>query len=489
MARSYNKPLPHLDVYSDFLVYVTNAPTYMRGKEIKSRINNQFGPVVRFLETFEAWEHRLTGNLVIEFANYRGSEEFMTAVLNQRTRFMDAAGVQHIGIVGRPIFFELVHRDTGIDLLDCGGKPNPEWKRRENGRPGSRGSETNMYNRDRDRRSRSRSLLRERSGRNSRHSRSRERGRISHNSRERGYNSRSRGRISRERNSPSSDESVGPFPSGSRSIHRLVKSSTILWHCKRSGQTHTLNFTGEAAAGVYRAPTTKLSSLVSLTLLPKQQPLPLAMKPTPPVSHLHHPRSSTDEREEGEITDDDEKLEEGELKESDDMNIEQQQNENVNGDQVEQSEEAQSEEGHSEEVEVADEQQQTADVDDVDTDCDFFEFVENDDEDDVPNTNESGEERQVSATNNGQVEYDEEALLQPNDDEPDVKGPLDERILDEEDDAQPSVEPEEEHENDTTNSSSPSLDLDFQQLLKLRTEDEEMPSVEEMPAIEEMSTV
>jgi hypothetical protein len=69
---------------------------------------------VRFLETFEAWEHRLTGNLVIEFANYRGSEEFMTAVLNQRvkiflktsqeiqkiqTRFMDAAGVQHIGIV------------------------------------------------------------------------------------------------------------------------------------------------------------------------------------------------------------------------------------------------------------------------------------------------------------------------------------------------------------------------------------------------------
>jgi hypothetical protein len=45
------------------------------------------------------------------------------------------------------------------------------------------------------------------------------------------------------------------------------------------------------------------------------------------------------------------------------------------------------------------------------------------------------------------------------------------------------------HENDTTNSSSPSLDLDFQQLLKLRTEDEEMPSVEEMPAIEEMSTV
>jgi hypothetical protein len=50
----------------------------------------------------------------------------------------------------------------------------------------------------------------------------------------------------------------------------------------------------------------------------------------------------------------------------------------------------------------------------------------------------------VSATNNGQVEYDEEALLQPNDDEPDVKGPLDERILDEEDDAQPSVEPEEE---------------------------------------------
>jgi len=54
---------------------------------------------VRFVETFEAWLRRMTGNMIIEFSTYGGSEAFMQAAINNEIPFLRGAHVQHIGIV------------------------------------------------------------------------------------------------------------------------------------------------------------------------------------------------------------------------------------------------------------------------------------------------------------------------------------------------------------------------------------------------------
>lgn len=212
------RQLPYLDVRSDFLVYVTNVPSTITGKELKSRINAQYG-MVKFIETFEAWARRRIGCVVIEFSTFDGSDAFMRAAIERRIPYLGDVGVQHVGIVGRRHFFELIHRDTDIDLLDCNGQPfDTNWirARRERSqrskpynKPINRGPKPNIDG----------SIGIKTGG---------------------GQNVGNDPPRAQRHNSPSSDESVGPFPSSSGALRKLIKFS--VWQSKTTGRTHILTF-------------------------------------------------------------------------------------------------------------------------------------------------------------------------------------------------------------------------------------------------------
>uniref|UniRef100_A0A914MIC1 RRM domain-containing protein n=1 Tax=Meloidogyne incognita TaxID=6306 RepID=A0A914MIC1_MELIC len=212
------RQLPYLDVRSDFLVYVTNVPSALTGKELKSHINAQYG-MVKFIETFEAWARRRIGCIVIEFTTFDGSDAFMRAAIERRIPYLGDVGVQHVGIVGRRHFFELIHRDTDIDLLDCNGQPfDTNWARAKR----ERAQLSKPYNKPFNR----------------------------------GPKPKADGNIgtkigggqgvgndnlrANRHNSPSSDESVGPFPSSSGALRKLIKFS--VWQSKTTGRTHILTF-------------------------------------------------------------------------------------------------------------------------------------------------------------------------------------------------------------------------------------------------------
>uniref|UniRef100_A0A914NSH9 RRM domain-containing protein n=1 Tax=Meloidogyne incognita TaxID=6306 RepID=A0A914NSH9_MELIC len=188
------RQLPYLDVRSDFLVYVTNVPSALTGKELKSRINAQYG-MVKFIETFEAWARRRIGCIVIEFTTFDGSDAFMRAAIERRIPYLGDVGVQHVGIVGRRHFFELIHRDTDIDLLDCNGQPfDTNWARAKRERAQRSKPYNKPFNRDPKPKTDGNIGTKIVGGQ--------------------GVSNANR------HNSPSSDESVGPFPSSSGALRK-----------------------------------------------------------------------------------------------------------------------------------------------------------------------------------------------------------------------------------------------------------------------------
>uniref|UniRef100_A0A914HVK2 RRM domain-containing protein n=1 Tax=Globodera rostochiensis TaxID=31243 RepID=A0A914HVK2_GLORO len=124
------KPKPCLNVHSEFLVYLWNVPVGLAGRELKSKIGSQIG-VVRFIETFEAWNYRPSGHIILEFGSYASVEFFVEMMAAERIPYLQKPiGFQDLITCGRRQFFELVYRDTGVDLLGCDGHPpSNDWNR------------------------------------------------------------------------------------------------------------------------------------------------------------------------------------------------------------------------------------------------------------------------------------------------------------------------------------------------------------------------
>ncbi|KAL3119683.1 hypothetical protein niasHT_009629 [Heterodera trifolii] len=130
MAERERRAPPHLNVASNFLVYMWNVPVGLRGRELKEKLSQQIGPV-RFVETFEAWNYRQSGHLIVEFGSLASVEFFVEMMAADRIPYLHKpVGFQDLITFGRRQFFELVYRDTGVDLLGCDGNPpSSEWNR------------------------------------------------------------------------------------------------------------------------------------------------------------------------------------------------------------------------------------------------------------------------------------------------------------------------------------------------------------------------
>ncbi|KAL3124794.1 hypothetical protein niasHT_003180 [Heterodera trifolii] len=140
MAAEFNHNIPSLNVKSDFLVYVWNVPLSLNGRELKKRLSQLIG-LVRFIETFEAWIKR-SNNMIIEFCSMESVRRFAVMMSEGSVPFLSRkTGFHDLATFGRQQFFELVYRDTGVDILRTNGMPPSEWQlqiqRRKNARTNS----------------------------------------------------------------------------------------------------------------------------------------------------------------------------------------------------------------------------------------------------------------------------------------------------------------------------------------------------------------
>ncbi|KAL3112378.1 hypothetical protein niasHT_019103 [Heterodera trifolii] len=121
MAAEFNYNIPSLNVKSDFLVYVWNVPLSLNGRELKKRLSQLIGQV-RFIETFEAWIKR-SDNVIIEFCSMESVRRFAVMMSEGSVPFLSRkTGFHDLATFGRQQFFELVYRDTGVDILQINAK-------------------------------------------------------------------------------------------------------------------------------------------------------------------------------------------------------------------------------------------------------------------------------------------------------------------------------------------------------------------------------
>ncbi|KAF7639728.1 hypothetical protein Mgra_00000649 [Meloidogyne graminicola] len=123
---------PILDVNSDFLVYLWNFPNYLSMGDIRKEIFRRCG-FVRFIETFEAWNNKKIGQIILEFVKREEMDAFIEAferkeILNKFDPPIEFLSLQK---VGRKEFFEYVKEWSGVDLISCGGIP-PSFNNKSN---------------------------------------------------------------------------------------------------------------------------------------------------------------------------------------------------------------------------------------------------------------------------------------------------------------------------------------------------------------------
>uniref|UniRef100_A0A915E0E1 RRM domain-containing protein n=1 Tax=Ditylenchus dipsaci TaxID=166011 RepID=A0A915E0E1_9BILA len=102
---------PRLDVFSDHLVYVRNAPN-MDWRDLKGKIN-QNSKKVYFVETFEAWLHQKIGQVILEFRSDRQMMRFVDD-LHDKTIFGRAVRYDLVDGNGRERFSTRNIKEAGI---------------------------------------------------------------------------------------------------------------------------------------------------------------------------------------------------------------------------------------------------------------------------------------------------------------------------------------------------------------------------------------
>ena len=116
---------PVLDVKSPFLIYIWNVPDSLQPMEIKKIAQSRKFGRVRFVETFEAWRHEKIGQIIVEFQDGAGLDNFVDALSRQQVLRYDPP-LEFMCLdpqLGSAHFFGQVKTWSGVDLLACNAIP------------------------------------------------------------------------------------------------------------------------------------------------------------------------------------------------------------------------------------------------------------------------------------------------------------------------------------------------------------------------------